>query len=157
MPHQCVRCSAMYEDGAQEILKGCPCGARLFFFIRKERLEAAKKILPADLKPEQKQQIEKDVLNLVGAPNNADPVILDFESVRVLEPGKYELDVVNLFDKKRPLIYKLEEGKYIIDLTKTHKVGMTEINEKIVKPIKKRGKNDEKRGKTEEDNKGNKE
>lgn len=108
----------MYEDGAQEILKGCPCGARLFFFIRKEKLEQAQKTIQQNLKPEQKQQIEQDVLNLVGANNTNDPVVLDFESVRVLEPGKYELDLVKLFNGA-PLIFKLEEGKYIIDVAET--------------------------------------
>ena len=117
MPHQCVRCSTFYEDGAQEILKGCPCGARLFFFIKKEKLEAVKQALPTDLKPEQKQQIEQDVLNLVGYKEDA-PVVLDFESVRVLEPGKYELDLVQLF-KGAPLIFKLEEGKYVIDIAES--------------------------------------
>jgi hypothetical protein len=117
MPHQCVRCSIFYEDGAQEILKGCPCGAKLFFFIKKEKLEAAKKILPTQLQPEQKKQIEQDVLNLVGYKEDL-PVVLDFESVRVTEPGKYELDLVQLF-KGAPLIFKLEEGKYVIDIVES--------------------------------------
>lgn len=117
MPHQCVRCSIFYEDGAQEILKGCPCGARLFFFIKKEKLEAAKNMLPTELQPEQKEQIEHDVLNLIGAKEDT-PVVLDFESVRVVEPGKYELDIVQLF-KGAPLIFKLEEGKYVIDLAES--------------------------------------
>ena len=117
MPHQCVRCSKFYEDGAQEILKGCPCGARLFFFIKKEKLEAAKKILPTELPTEQKKQIERDVLNLVGYKEDL-PVVLDFESIRVTEPGKYELDLVQLF-KGAPLIFKLEEGKYVIDIVES--------------------------------------
>lgn len=117
MPHQCVRCSIFYEDGAQEILKGCPCGARLFFFIRKEKLEAARKVLPTELPTEQKKQIEQDVLNLVGYKEDT-PVVLDFESVRVIEPGKYELDLVQLF-KGAPLIFKLEEGKYVIDIVES--------------------------------------
>ena len=49
------------------------------------------------------------------------PVILDFESIRVIGTGKFEIDIVNLFKKGRPLIYKLEEGKYIIDLASTLK------------------------------------
>ncbi len=117
MPHQCVRCSKFYDDGAQEILKGCPCGARLFFFIKKERLEAAQKVLPQNLEPEQKQQIEQDVLDLVGA-NDDVPVVLDFESIRVLEPGKYELDIAQLF-RGAPVIFKLEEGKYVIDIAES--------------------------------------
>ena len=59
------------------------------------------------------------------------PVILDLESVRVLRPGKYEIDVVNLFSKKRPLIYKLEEGKYIIDLASTIKINAPDLQEEI--------------------------
>ena len=38
MPHQCVRCNTIYSDGASEILKGCSCGARLFFYIKKKQL-----------------------------------------------------------------------------------------------------------------------
>ena len=44
---------------------------------------------------------------------------MDLESVRVIKPGKFEIDIVNLFSKNRPLIYKLEEGKYVIDLAST--------------------------------------
>ncbi len=117
MPHQCVRCSIMYADGAQEILKGCPCGARLFFFIRQEKLEQSQKELPTELPAEQKKQIEQDVLNLVGCKEDT-PVILDFESIRVVQPGKYELDLVKLFNKS-PLIFKLEEGKYVIDVAES--------------------------------------
>ncbi|HLF54205.1 MAG TPA: Zn-ribbon containing protein [Candidatus Nanoarchaeia archaeon] len=115
MPHQCVRCSVFYDDGAQEILKGCPCGGRLFFFVKKEKLEAAKNLVPQNLEPAQKQQIEKDVLELVGGSVDDVPVVLDFESVRVLEPGKYQLDLVQLF-KGEPLVFRLEEGKYVIDI-----------------------------------------
>jgi len=118
MPHQCVRCSKFYDDGAQEILKGCPCGARLFFYIRKEKLEKAKNVIPTDLKPEQKKQIEQDVLNLVGSKDDDLPVVLDFESVNVIAPGKYEIDLVQLF-KGAPLIFKLEEGKYVIDIAES--------------------------------------
>jgi len=118
MPHQCVRCGTFYDDGAQEILAGCTCGGRLFFFVKKEKLEKAKNFLPPELPKEQKKQVEKDVLELVNASNDSGPVILDFESVRVLEPGKYELDIVKLF-KGAPLVFKLEDGKYIIDIAET--------------------------------------
>jgi len=118
MPHQCVRCSTLYEDGASEILKGCPCGARLFFYIKKKKLEEAKKVIDTDLKPSQKKQIEEDVLNLVGENEGTSPVVLDFESIRVVTPGKYELDLVSLF-QNNPLIFKLSEGKYVIDIGET--------------------------------------
>ena len=118
MPHQCVRCNTFYEDGSANILKGCSCGGRLFFFIRKEKLEEARKELAKTLTPEAKQQIEQDVYDMIGNNNNDLPVVLDFESIRVVSPGKYEIDLVQLF-KGEPLIFKLEEGKYVIDLPET--------------------------------------
>lgn len=123
MPHQCVRCNTFYEDGAAEILKGCPCGARLFFFIRKERLEKARQQqeappeLPAST-PEEKEQMEKDVLNVLGVKDEDEPVVLDLEAVRVVKPGKYEIDLAHMF-KGDPLIFKLADGKYIIDIPET--------------------------------------
>ena len=120
MPHQCVRCGKFYDDGAEEILKGCPCGGRLFFYINKKKLEESKNIV-IDLTTQEKDEIEKDVFDLIGIERGVEkPVVLDLESIRILKPGKYELDIVNLF-KKRPLIYKLEEGKYLIDLPESFK------------------------------------
>jgi len=120
MPHQCVRCGKLYDDGAEEILKGCPCGGRLFFYINKKKLEESKNIV-TDLTTQEKNEIEKDVFDLIGIERGVEkPVVLDLESIRILKPGKYELDLVHLF-KKRPLIYKLEEGKYMIDLPETFK------------------------------------
>ena len=119
MPHQCVRCNTIYDDGANEILKGCSCGAKLFAFIRKKHLEEGKKMI-SNLSVEEKQQVEKDVKDLIGIEEPDKPVILDLESIRILKPGKYELDIVHMF-KKDPLVFKLEEGKYIIDLPEAFK------------------------------------
>ena len=120
MPHQCVRCGTIYDDGANELLKGCSCGARLFFYIKKDKLKDIQE-KTTKLTLEQKKQIEKDVFDLIGDDVDKDqPVILDFESIRVLEPGKYELDLIHLF-KKEPLVFKLDEGKYMIDLIETFK------------------------------------
>lgn len=132
MPHQCVRCGLFYSDGAEEILKGCSCGARLFFFVKKSSLEKAKQVQQT-LTTEQKKQIEADALEFVGLKVPQEeldeldealpdaPVVLDFEAINVLQPGKFEIDLVHLFNKNHPLVYKLEEGKYLIDLPETFK------------------------------------
>jgi len=115
MPHQCVRCNNFYRDGAEEILKGCSCGARLFFYIKKKNIDQGKELI-SNLSSDDKKHIEKDVaeiLHIKEEPNK--PVVLDVEAIRVLKPGKFELDLVHLF-KRDPLIIKLEEGKYMIDL-----------------------------------------
>ena len=120
MPHQCVRCNKLYEDGSQQILKGCECGAKLFFYLKKQNIDAGKELI-SNFSEEEKQQIEQDVREVLHIKEELDnPVILDLESIRVLEPGKYELDLVHLF-KKDPLIIKLEEGKYMIDLPQVFK------------------------------------
>ncbi|MDP6641826.1 MAG: Zn-ribbon containing protein [Candidatus Nanoarchaeia archaeon] len=118
MPHQCVKCGKIYPDGSNELLKGCTsCTSRFFFFIKEKDLEESKKITEK-LTNEEKQQIEQDVLEIIGIEDDTKPVILDLESIRILQPGKYELDIVELF-KGKPLVYRVEEGKYIIDLAST--------------------------------------
>jgi len=120
MPHQCVRCNTFYEDGATEILKGCKCGGKLFFYIKQEKLKEIQE-KTVNLSEKEKEEIEKDVFDLVGSEvDKSEPVVLDIEAIRVLQPGKYELDLVHLF-KNEPLIFKLEEGKYMIDLIATFK------------------------------------
>lgn len=91
---------------------------------------------PVELRGVDKVQVEKDVREMIGAEDEEIPVILDLESIKILKPGKFEIDVVNLFNKKRPLIYKLEEGKYIIDLASTLRISMDEIHKKIKNPEK---------------------
>ena len=119
MPHQCVRCSNIIPAGSEEILKGCKnCGSHFFFYIREEQLERIRQN-PINIPEGKREQIEKDVREIAGIEEESIPVILDIESVRVVGPGKFEIDVVNLFNEKRPIIYKLEEGKYIIDLATT--------------------------------------
>jgi predicted nucleic acid-binding Zn-ribbon protein len=119
MPHQCVRCGTFYEDGAEEILKGCSCGAKLFFYVKQEKLDKARQ-MTAKLSDDEKHQIEKDVLDIVGIqPDEDSSVVLDIESVNVYQPGKFEIDLVKLFDKDKPLVYKLEEGKYVIDVAES--------------------------------------
>tara|TARA_Y100000310_G_C20636180_1_gene791269 strand:- start:656 stop:1051 length:396 start_codon:yes stop_codon:yes gene_type:complete len=118
MPHQCIRCGTLYPDGSQHIVKGCSCGSKFFFYIKKQKIEEAKRITQ-ELTPKDREQIEKDVQDIVGNKIEGDEsIFLDIESINILTPGKYELDLVDLF-RKRPLIYKLEEGKYFIDIVST--------------------------------------
>ena len=106
---------------ADEILKGCACGGRLFFFVKKSKLEDSKKeFANLNLSSDDRSQIESDVFDMMGTEVDDSPVILDIEAVRIIKPGKYELDLVHLF-KGEPLVYKLEEGKYMIDVVESLK------------------------------------
>ena len=119
MPHQCVKCSKIYEDASSQILKGCgDCGGKFFFFVKKEALKEAQEVT-SKLTDSDKQKIEKDVMDIIGYEEDK-PVILDLASINILEPGKFEIDLVKLF-KGEPMVYRLEEGKYVIDIAETFK------------------------------------
>ena len=129
MPHQCVRCSKLIASGSREILEGCQkCGGKFFFYIREDQIDKIKKDT-IEIPQEKKKEIEKDIREMAGIVDDDAPVILDIESVRVTGDGKFELDVVKLFRKDTPLIYKLEEGKYIIDLASTLQRDIKEMKE----------------------------
>lgn len=133
MPHQCVKCGKIYEDGSNELLSGCSaCDGKFFFFVKQANLERAKEITES-LTLEEKEQMEKDVACLINDEGKEDqPVILDLESIRVVKPGKYELDLVDLF-KGKPLVYKLDDGKYMIDIVSTLRAKEKKLDEKFKK------------------------
>ena len=138
MGHQCVHCGEIYPDAAPELLKGCKCGSKFFYYVKNEKIEQLRNDIQDtlfDISKAEKDKIEKDIREITGMTEDPDrPVILDIESIRVIEPGKYEIDIINLFSKSRPLIYKLGEGKYIIDLKETVKASREDINKKIINP-----------------------
>jgi predicted nucleic acid-binding Zn-ribbon protein len=130
MGHQCVHCGKIYPAGSRDLLDGCrECGSHFFFFIRDDQIAKIKEQNEQPIPIENKKEVEKEIRELAGITEEDTPVILDIESVRVSGDGKFEIDLVNVFNKKRPLIYKIEEGKYIIDLASTLKQGVKDIKE----------------------------
>jgi uncharacterized protein len=128
MPHQCVHCSKVLPAASREILEGCgDCGGKFFFYIRDEQVKAMKES-PAVVEFDKvdKKKVEEDVRGILGVEDDMKPVVLDLESIRVLKPGKFEIDLVSLMNRK-PIVFKLQEGKYIIDLDLPTK----EVEEKV--------------------------
>ncbi len=119
MPYQCTKCSRIIPSATREIIEGCSnCNSHFFFYIREDQFEKIKD-RKIEIPEEERDAIEKDIREMAGITDKETPVILDIESIRVTGEGKFEIDLVNLFNKERPLIYKLDEGKYIIDLAST--------------------------------------
>tara|TARA_Y100000310_G_C20554288_1_gene749744 strand:- start:228 stop:617 length:390 start_codon:yes stop_codon:yes gene_type:complete len=121
MAYKCVHCEKIYNDGSEEILKGCSngeCHSKFFFYIRGEKLKEMqeKKEENPKLSISEKKQVEQDVRDILGEEDEETPVFLDFESIKVMKPGKYLLDVARLFERGRPQIYQIEDGKYVVDL-----------------------------------------
>lgn len=121
MPHQCVKCSRIIPAGSRELLDGCGnCGSKFYYYISDEQLEQNKEEQNKiqEMPEEEKKEVEKDIRDIAGVQDEEAPVILDFETIRATGEGKFEVDVVNLFNKKKPIVYKTEEGKYMVDFTK---------------------------------------
>jgi len=131
MPHQCVHCGEFYPAGSAELLTGCQkCGGHFFFYVKDEQVQRIKEN-PIEIPDKEKVRIEKDIRDIAGIIEEDMPVILDIESIRVTGDGKFELDLIKLFAKERPLVYKLEEGKYIIDIASTLKQPLKRYEEKV--------------------------
>ncbi len=117
-PHQCIKCNKVFPDGSKDLLTGCTsCGSKFFFYIKKEHMPEAEEKLEK-LSDKDREKIEQDVFDIMGLEDGDKPVVLDFESIRALKPGKFEIDIRHLF-KREPLVYKMGDGKYIIDLPST--------------------------------------
>jgi uncharacterized protein len=119
MPHQCVHCSKILDVGSKEILEGCDsCSGKFFFYIRDEQAEkirqSKEEVIP-EFNSVDKRKVEEDVRSILKIEDEEKPVILDLESVRILGPGKFELDIVSLMNR-RPIVFKVSEGKYLIDI-----------------------------------------
>lgn len=118
MAYKCVHCTRTFNDSSRETLQGCSCGSRFFFYIRDDTLirDAVADIEQMQLSEKEKGQMEADVRDIIGEHDAEKPVFLDFESIAIVKPGKYLLDLTKLFATNKPRVYKLEDGKYIVDL-----------------------------------------
>lgn len=98
MRHKCTKCNRIYEEHSEEILSGCECGNKRFFFVK-----------PKNAKKQEFIEIEDD--------DNNEIVVLDAETVNIVSAGKYEIDISTLLQAKVP-VYRYAEGKYSIDIEK---------------------------------------
>lgn len=118
MPHKCTRCEGLFKDGAAIILNGCPkCGWNKFLYVREEAgnkvdspYPASKFIKEVDellgnkvAKPESKEAKQEEVGERV-------------ESVRILSPGSYELNLESLLERNEIVMALKEDGTYLVHL-----------------------------------------
>jgi predicted nucleic acid-binding Zn-ribbon protein len=64
MPHQCLKCGKVFEEGSAQLLKGCPdCSGNRFFFT-KEPLDEKQR---AAITEEVGKDINSAIMNLMGS------------------------------------------------------------------------------------------
>ncbi len=107
MPHKCVRCNKIYQDGDHALSEGCGCGAKVFIFTNSGDLDSVEDI----------RWIEEELAGIVK--KTQAPVSLEVENVRVLQNGIFEIDISSL--AKNPVVVKDSEGVYYLRLPRPKK------------------------------------
>ena len=50
MPHQCLKCGHVFEEGSSQLLKGCPgCGGNRFFFTKQPLNEVERGVISKEI------------------------------------------------------------------------------------------------------------
>lgn len=135
MPHKCTKCESIFKDGAAIILNGCPkCGWNKFFYVRDD-------VVPLEVKAhgelsEPASKFIKEVDELLGKPvegtalekaqelseektsqeSQSKEIGDRVESVRILAPGTYELNLESLLERDEIVMALKEDGTYIVHL-----------------------------------------
>ncbi len=72
MPHQCLKCGRIFEEGSSQLLMGCPdCGGNRFFYTKKPLDEEERNIISSEVNKDITSKImdtlvEQDVLDKSG-------------------------------------------------------------------------------------------
>ena len=138
MPHKCTRCESIFIDGASVILSGCPnCGWNKFLYVSEE--EAAGPVAKGAEGTESEEKhtiidetshegdskkssenIIREIDDILGVEKKPPRVIEEegerVESVRILGPGSYELNLDSLLDRKEIVMAIKEDGTYALHL-----------------------------------------
>jgi len=94
MPHRCTKCEKEFPDGDMRILNGCDCGNNKFLYIPKGKKDSK------DVAEEVKEKIAE----------------LGIESVRIIAPGQYEINLEKVLSREEIVIALEQDGKYILHL-----------------------------------------
>lgn len=116
MPHKCTQCGREFEDGSTKILKGCPsCGGKKFLFIREA--ERHDDVLKEKTIEDIARDTGEDVLEVrEGRQRDEIEVFERIESIRILGPGSYELNIEKLARSDEVVVGLEKEGKYMVDI-----------------------------------------
>ena len=115
MPHKCTKCGREYEDGSTEILKGCgSCGGKKFLYVRQEEIH--RDMLEEKSAEEIVTGKEEEILEVKTAPDKGVEMYDRVETIRIVGPGTYELNLEKMAEGDERIISVGKEGVYNIDL-----------------------------------------
>jgi predicted nucleic acid-binding Zn-ribbon protein len=129
MPHKCTKCGREFRDGSTEILKGCPsCGSKKFLYIREEHRH--RDVLEEKTITEIAKETKEEVLEVVDPEVRAADLQGRVESIRILAPGSYELNLKKLAETGDMVVGLGRDAKYMVDISSMGKKEEKEKKEK---------------------------
>jgi predicted nucleic acid-binding Zn-ribbon protein len=115
MPHKCTKCGREYRDGSTEILKGCEsCGGKKFLYVKDSELH--KDVLEEKSIEEIAEESKEQVLEVKAHPEKEVEMYDRVETIRIVGPGTYELNIEKMAKGDERIISVGKEGVYNIDL-----------------------------------------
>ncbi|MDD3621079.1 MAG: Zn-ribbon domain-containing protein [Methanofollis sp.] len=115
MPHKCTRCGREFEDGSTDILKGCPsCGGKKFLYVREEQRHDD--VLEEKSVGEIAEETGEEALEVTGDVGESASGYERVESIRIVGPGTYELNIEKLAQTEDMVVGLGDEGKYMVDI-----------------------------------------
>jgi len=113
MAHRCTRCGAVFQSGDMTILEGCPkCGWNKFLYFPEKSLPDTKEAPPTKASPV--DLLIRDVDEFLSKEERAPETGKRIESIRILQPGSYELNLEMLLKRREIVIAVKENGEYIL-------------------------------------------
>ena len=112
MVHTCAKCGKVYPDSSAEVLVGCSqCGGKKFYFerpnarLKKKHESSITPKAPTSTPPPlpEKHKIEEITGSCV-------------ESIRIVAPGTYELNIEKMAQCDDRVVGLGAEGSYAVDL-----------------------------------------
>ena len=124
MPHQCLECGKVFEEGSAQLLKGCPnCNGNRFFYTKepldeKERITITEKVgkdlnstIMELMGTELDQVVDKSGNWVKIKPKDVRNAMKKHitDSKNIIPESKEEIDVVTNEDYRKATLEKLEE------------------------------------------------
>ncbi len=122
MPHQCLKCGEIYEDGSKYVLEGCPkCGGRIFLYTKKPLPDRTRKKILKKIENEEisfeGEKFEEIMEEIERRRQEAIKEALKqkerVESIKVEDVGEYEINLERLIEGG---IIVEKDGTYFIYL-----------------------------------------
>jgi predicted nucleic acid-binding Zn-ribbon protein len=115
MPHKCVKCGREYPNASSEMVNGCEsCGGKKFLYIRDE--DRNRDVIEEKSIESIAKENHEEVIEIKKDTSSPDDVFNRVESIRIVEPGTYELNIEKLAKSDERVVGLGKDGSYAVDL-----------------------------------------